>query len=461
MVLEFPRTATPEAHARFGPKIVGPLPGPNARKIVARDEALLSPSYTRCYPWSPSAAAASASRTSTATSSSTSPPASPSTPPATVIPRSSRAIQEQAAELIHMSGTDFYYDHMPRLAERLSAVAPMPGPHRFYFGNSGAEAVECALKLARYHTGRQNIISFFGGFHGRTMGALSLTGSQAPAERRFAPLVPGVTHVRYPYAYRGTHRRPRRSTKPSPSTAPATSKTSSSRPCSRPKRSPPSSSSPSRAKAATSSRPTTSSRRSAASATARHPPRRRRGPVRRRPHRQVVGHRALRRPARHRLHRQGHRLRHASRHLHDARRDHGLGARLARQHLRRQSRLPSPPPSPRWTSSSAKRMHQRRHRRRTACSSASAPGSRKHPTVGDVRGRGLMIGIEIVEDQQSRANPPAPCATASSTSPSSAAFSSSAAAKPPSASALRSSSTSRRADIALDILEECIAIASR
>jgi 4-aminobutyrate aminotransferase len=92
---------------------------------------------------------------------------------------------------------------MVTLAERLSAIAPMPGPHRFYYGNSGAEAIECALKLARYHTGRQNVISFFGAFHGRTMGALSLTASKPQQRRRFAPLVPGVTHVRYPYAYRG------------------------------------------------------------------------------------------------------------------------------------------------------------------------------------------------------------------------------------------------------------------
>ena len=79
----------------------------------------------------------------------------------------------------------------------------MPGPHRFFYGNSGAEAVECAFKLARYHTKRQHVIAFFGAFHGRTMGALSLTGSKPQQKRRFAPLVPGVTHVRYPYAYRG------------------------------------------------------------------------------------------------------------------------------------------------------------------------------------------------------------------------------------------------------------------
>jgi 4-aminobutyrate aminotransferase len=115
-----------------------------------------------------------------------------------------KAIQDQAAELIHMSGTDFYYEHLTSLAERLSAIAPMPGPHKFYYGNSGAEAVECALKIARYHTGRQNIISFFGAFHGRTMGALSLTGSKPQQKRRFAPLVPGVHHIRYPYTYRGT-----------------------------------------------------------------------------------------------------------------------------------------------------------------------------------------------------------------------------------------------------------------
>ena len=106
-----------------------------------------------------------------------------------------KAIQDQAAQLIHMSGTDFYYDLMPRVAERLSAIAPMDGPHRFYFGNSGAEATECALKLARYHTGRQSIISFFGSFHGRTMGALSLTGSKIQQKRRFGP--PGAGNHAY------------------------------------------------------------------------------------------------------------------------------------------------------------------------------------------------------------------------------------------------------------------------
>ena len=101
-----------------------------------------------------------------------------------------------------MSGTDFYYESLVTLAERLSKSAPMPGPHRVYYGNSGAEAIECALKLARYHSKRQHAIAFFGAFHGRTMGALSLTGSKPQQKRRFAPLVPGVTHIQYPDVYR-------------------------------------------------------------------------------------------------------------------------------------------------------------------------------------------------------------------------------------------------------------------
>ena len=189
--------------AQYGPKLVTPLPGPNAKRIVEEDDRLISPSYTRSYPMVAKRGrgvrvedvdgnefidfAAGIAVTSTGH----------------CHPEVVKAIQDQAAELIHISGTDFYYESLVTLSERLSAVAPMPGPHRFYYGNSGAEAVECALKLARYHTGRQHIVSFLGSFHGRTMGALSLTASKPQQRRRFAPLMPGVTHVRYPYAYRG------------------------------------------------------------------------------------------------------------------------------------------------------------------------------------------------------------------------------------------------------------------
>src|ERR1700733_8965955 len=200
---EFGRVASPETHARFGPKFVGAVPGPKAKKIVAEDDLYLSPSYTRGYPLVVKRGygcriedpdgnefldfTAGIAVTSTGH----------------CHPEVVKAIQDQAAQLIHMSGTDFYYDLMPRGAARLSAIAPMPGPHRIYYGNSGAEAVECAMKLARYHTGRPNIISFVGSFHGRTMGALSLTASKVQQKRRFAPFVPAVTHVPYPYAYRG------------------------------------------------------------------------------------------------------------------------------------------------------------------------------------------------------------------------------------------------------------------
>ncbi len=192
-----------DLHARFGPKLVGPVPGPKAQAAVAQDDRVISPSYTRSYPMVAKRGrgirvedvdgnefidfAAGIAVNSTGH----------------CHPEVVAAIQKQAAELIHISGTDFYYESMTELADRLSAVAPMPGPHRFYYGNSGAEAVECALKLARYHTKRQQVISFFGAFHGRTMGALSLTGSKPQQKRRFSPMVPGVTHIRYPYAYRG------------------------------------------------------------------------------------------------------------------------------------------------------------------------------------------------------------------------------------------------------------------
>jgi 4-aminobutyrate aminotransferase len=192
-----------EMHAKYGPKLRCPLPGPKARAAVAADTRLISPSYTRSYPlvakrgrgirvedvdgnefldFAAGIAVASTGHCH---------------------PEVVAAIQKQAAELIHISSTDFYDEGILYLSDRLSAVAPMPGPHKFFYGNSGAEAIECALKLARYHTGRQQVISFLGAFHGRTMGALSLTGSKPQQKRRFAPLVPGVTHVRYPYAYRG------------------------------------------------------------------------------------------------------------------------------------------------------------------------------------------------------------------------------------------------------------------
>jgi 4-aminobutyrate aminotransferase len=192
-----------EIYAKFGPKLNGPLPGPKAKAAVAADERLISPSYTRSYPLV--ARRGRGVRIEDVDGNEFLDFASGIAVVSTghCHPEVVAAIQKQAAELIHISGTDFYNEPLTDLADRLSAVAPMPGPHKFFYGNSGAEAIECALKLARYHTGRQQIISFFGAFHGRTMGALSLTGSKPQQRRRFSPLVPGVTHVRFPYTYRG------------------------------------------------------------------------------------------------------------------------------------------------------------------------------------------------------------------------------------------------------------------
>jgi 4-aminobutyrate aminotransferase len=184
------------------PAIHTKLPGDNARRIIDGDNKFISPSYTRGYPLVAKRGrgcviedadgnefldfAAGIAVCSTGH----------------CHPEVVAAIQKQAAELIHMSGTDFYYENMVTLGERLSRIAPMPGPHKVYYGNSGAEAIEAALKLARYHTKRQQIIAFLGAFHGRTMGALALTASKAQQKRRFAPLMPGVTHVPYPNLYR-------------------------------------------------------------------------------------------------------------------------------------------------------------------------------------------------------------------------------------------------------------------
>src|SRR5438270_8409646 len=185
-----------------GPKIKTALPGPNAKRVLEGDERIISPSYTRSYPLVAKQGrglvitdvdgnefldfSAGIAVTSTGH----------------CHPEVVAAIQKQAAELIHMSGTDFYYESMITLADRLSKIAPMPGPHKVYYGNSGTEAVEAAIKLARYHTKRQNIIAFYGAFHGRTMGSLALTASKPQQRRRFFPLMPGVTHVPYPYVYR-------------------------------------------------------------------------------------------------------------------------------------------------------------------------------------------------------------------------------------------------------------------
>ncbi|MGB6844529.1 MAG: acetyl ornithine aminotransferase family protein [Candidatus Acidiferrales bacterium] len=187
------------------PHLVTPLPGPNAAKLVERDRAAVSPSYTRDYPLVAKSGrgsiiedvdgnkfldfAAGIAVVSTGH----------------CHPQVVAAIQKQAAELIHMSGTDFYYPSLVELAEKLASITPGKEPKRVYFGNSGAEAMEAAIKLAKYHTKRDKLIAFHGSFHGRTMGALSLTASRSVQRKGFGTLLSGVFHMPFPDTYRGTY----------------------------------------------------------------------------------------------------------------------------------------------------------------------------------------------------------------------------------------------------------------
>ncbi len=184
------------------PKIVTELPGPRARELLKKDSKYISPSYTRSYP----AVIEKGSGVWVTDvdgnefldfSSGIAVLATGHCHPEVV-----KAIKEQSEKLLHMSGTDFYYPYQIELAEKLAEIVPGGKNKKVFFGNSGAEAVECAMKLARYHTRRPRYIAFTGAFHGRTYGALSLTSSKAGQRRFFGPLLPDVTHVPYAYCYR-------------------------------------------------------------------------------------------------------------------------------------------------------------------------------------------------------------------------------------------------------------------
>jgi 4-aminobutyrate aminotransferase len=185
-----------------GPSLKTALPGPKAQAIIERDAQVVSPSYTRDYPLviARGEGALVEDVDGNVFLDCTAGIAVTSTGHAH--PDVVAAIVEQSGKFLHMSGTDFYYELQVRLAEELSAIAPMPGPHRTFFGNSGTEAVEAAIKLARYYTKRSNLIAFFGAFHGRSMGSLSLTASKPAQRKGFSPLVPGVFHVPYANCYR-------------------------------------------------------------------------------------------------------------------------------------------------------------------------------------------------------------------------------------------------------------------
>src|SRR4029450_11079284 len=180
------------------------LPGPKAAALIARDKATVSPSYTRDYPlvmaggqgavvvdvdgnhFLDCAAGIAVNATGHAH------------------PDVVKAIVDQAHKYLHMSGTDFYYEPQVQLAEDMAAMEPIgarDGEVRSFFSNSGTEAIEAALKLARYVTKRFNIIAFLGSFHGRTLGSLAVTSSKYVQRRGFRPMMPGVYHAPYAHCY--------------------------------------------------------------------------------------------------------------------------------------------------------------------------------------------------------------------------------------------------------------------
>ena len=177
-------------------------PGPKAREIIDRDHRYTAPAYKRVYPlvvkrgrgiviqdldrnlfldFNAGIAVATTGHCH---------------------PRVIEAIEAQAREFLHYCGGDFYYEPMAALAEKLCRLAPGAQAKKVFFTNSGTEAVEAAFKLARYATGRKHVIAFFGSFHGRTLGSLSLTASRSAYRARFGPLIPEVHHVAYGYCHR-------------------------------------------------------------------------------------------------------------------------------------------------------------------------------------------------------------------------------------------------------------------
>lgn len=187
---------------KMKPEIKGELPGKNAKKWLTKDKKFISPSYTRVYPlvvergegvwvydvdgnkfldFNAGVAVLTLGHSH---------------------PEVVETAINQMKKLIHYSGTDFYYSSEIKLAEKLAEIAPGAKNRKIFFSNSGAESVEAAIKLARYYTNRPYILAFYGGFHGRTMGALSATASKTIHRKRFFTLFYGTVHAPYPYCFR-------------------------------------------------------------------------------------------------------------------------------------------------------------------------------------------------------------------------------------------------------------------
>ena len=178
------------------------LPGPKAKALIKKDAKYVSTSYTRGYPLVAEEARGAVVRDPDGNCFLDFAAGIAVVSTGHCHPQVVEAVKKQADKLIHISGTDFYYPSQVNAADKLAKHMPGREAKRVHFGNSGAEAIEGAIKLAKYHTGRKRFIAFHGAFHGRTTGALSLTASKTVQIDRFFPLMDGVTHVPYAYCYR-------------------------------------------------------------------------------------------------------------------------------------------------------------------------------------------------------------------------------------------------------------------
>jgi 4-aminobutyrate aminotransferase len=179
------------------PRLITALPGPNAQEVLERDRRVTSPSLPRAYPFAPRRGSASVVEDVDGNLFLDMNAGIAVTSTGHCHPAVVEAIQRQAAELVHYSASDFFLPIYSEVAERLDEIAPMSEPVRSFLTNSGTEAVEAGMKLARWATGRQYIVAFYGSFHGRSYGSVSLTASKATYRAGFGPLLPGVIHTYY------------------------------------------------------------------------------------------------------------------------------------------------------------------------------------------------------------------------------------------------------------------------
>jgi 4-aminobutyrate aminotransferase len=188
------------------PKIVVTPPGPKARELVKKDESLISPSYGRFYPLVVESAKGCIVKDVDGNEFIDFNSGLVCMNVGHNHPKVVAAVKNQCDRFLHYSNTDFYYREVVDLADRLAHITPGSPEKKIFFGNSGAEAIEAAIKLAKWHSRRQLFIAFISAFHGRTVGALSFTASKPTQRRSFFPLMPGVTHVPYGYCYRCPHK---------------------------------------------------------------------------------------------------------------------------------------------------------------------------------------------------------------------------------------------------------------